>query len=128
MYALDSAVVEVQEILYFGHTFAPDGLMPSSDKLRAIMEIRGPQNRTEIQRCMCTVNYLRKFIPNQLGINQMLRQFLQKKMLDIWRKLSSKALMSPKELQLLSVDNSKDALGACILQNGHPNASKSLNK
>ena len=84
IYALDSAVVELQEISYFGHIFAPDGLKPSSDKFRAIIEIPEPQNRTELQRCMCTVNYLGKFIPNQLGINQMLRQFLQKNIAWHW--------------------------------------------
>ena len=53
-------------------------MKPSSEKLRAKMEIAEPQNRTEFQRFMGTVNYLGKFIPNLSGINQPLRQLLQK--------------------------------------------------
>ena len=61
-----------------GHTFGPNGLKPSLDKLRAIMEIQEPQNRTELQRFMGTVNYLGKFTPNLSGINHPLRQLFQK--------------------------------------------------
>ena len=141
----DKCKIGLSEVAYVGHTFGPDGLKPSSEKLRAIMEIPEPQNRTELQRFMGTVNYLGKFIPNLSGINQPLRQLLQKDIAWHWEEAQQQsfdelkraittapvlAYYDEKENIVLSVDSSKDALGACILQNGHPiaYASKSLNK
>ena len=141
----DKCKIGLSEVAYVGHTFGPDGLKPSSEKLRAIMEIPEPQNRTELQRFMGTVNYLGKFIPNLSGINQPLRQLLQKDIAWHWEEAQQQsfdelkraitsapvlAYYDEKEDIVLSVDSSKDALGACILQNGHPiaYASKSLNK
>ena len=141
----DKCKIGLSEVAYVGHTFGPDGLKPSSEKLRAIMEIPEPQNRTELQRFMGTINYLGKFIPNLSGINQPLRQLLQKDIAWHWEEAQQQsfdelkraittapvlAYYDEKEDIVLSVDSSKDALGACILQNGHPiaYASKSLNK
>ena len=141
----DKCKIGLSEVAYVGHTFGPDGLKPSSEKLRAIMEIPEPQNRTELQRFMGTVNYLGKFIPNLSGINQPLRQLLQKDIAWHWEEAQQQsfdelkraitsapvlAYYDEKDDIVLSVDSSKDALGACILQNGHPiaYASKSLNK
>ena len=141
----DKCKIGLSEVVYVGHTFGPDGLKPSSEKLRAIMEIPEPQNRTELQRFIGTVNYLGKFIPNLSGINQPLRQLLQKDIAWHWEEAQQQsfdelkraittapvlAYYDEKEDIVLSVDSSKDALGACILQNGHPiaYASKSLNK
>ena len=140
----DKCKIGLSEVAYVGHTFGPDGLKPRSEKLRTIMEIPELQNRTELQRLMGTINYLGKFIPNLSGIKQ-LRQLLQKDIVWHWEEAQQQsfdelrraittapvlAYYDEKEDIVLSVDSSKDALGACILQNGHPiaYASKSLNK
>ena len=137
--------IGLTEVAYVGHVFGPDGLKPSEEKIRAILEIPGPRNKKELQRFMGTVNYLGKFIPNVSGINQPLRQLLEKDVAWHWEDAQKKSFKElkkaittapvlkyydEKEDIVLSVDSSKDALGACILQNGHPiaYASRSLNK
>lgn len=137
--------IGLSEVAYVGHTFGTEGLKPSSEKVRAIMEIPEPRNKKELQRFMGTVNYLGKFISNLSGINQPLRQLLEKNVEWHWEDSQKKSFNELKKaittapvLQfydenedvLLSVDSSKDALGACILQNGHPvaYASRALNK
>ena len=137
--------IGLSEVAYVGHTFGTEGLKPSSEKIRAIMEIPEPRNKKELQRFMGTVNYLGKFISNLSGINQPLRQLLEKNVEWHWEDSQKKSFNELKKaittapvLQfydenedvLLSVDSSKDALGACILQNGHPvaYASRALNK
>ena len=141
----DKCKIWLSEAAYVGHTFGPDGLKPSCEKLRAIMEIPEPQNRTELQRFMGTVNYLGKFISNLSGINQPLRQLWQKDIAwhleeaqhqsfdELKRAITTAPVLAyydEKEDIVLSVDSSKDALGACDLQNGHliAYASISLNK
>ena len=42
----DKCKIELSEVAYVGHTFGPDGLKLSSEKLRVIREIPEPQNRT----------------------------------------------------------------------------------
>ena len=98
-----------------------------------------------IRRFMGTVNYLGKFIPNLSRTNQPLRQLLEKDVAWQWEEAQKESFKELKkaittapvlkyygenEDVVLSVDSSKDALGACILQNGHPiaYASRSLNK
>ena len=137
--------IGLTEVAYVGHVFGPDGLKTSEEKIRAILEIPEPRNKKELQGFMRTVNYLGKFIPNLSGINQPLRQLLEKDVAWHWddaQKKSFKELKKAittapvlkyydeKEDVVLSVDSSKDALGACILQNAHPiaYASRSLNK
>ena len=44
----DKCIIGLSEVSYVGHTFGPDGLKPSPEKLRAIMEIPQPQNRTDL--------------------------------------------------------------------------------
>ena len=137
--------IGLTEVAYDGHVFGPDGLKPSEEKICAILEIPEPRNKKELQRFMGTVNYLGKFIPNLSGINQPLRQLLEKDVAWHWEDAQKKSFKElkkaittapvlkyydEKEDIVLSVDSSKDALGACILQNGHPiaYASRSLNK
>ena len=70
--------IGLSEVAYVGHMFGPDGLKSSEEKIRAILEIAEPKSKKELQRFMGTVNYQGKFIPNLLGINQPLRQLLEK--------------------------------------------------
>ena len=94
---------------------------------------------------MGTVNYFGRFIPNLSGINKPLRQLLekdtewhweesqQKRFNELKRAITTAPVMKYYDVNediVLLVDSSKDALGACILQNGHPIAcnSRSLNK
>ena len=137
--------IGLTEVAYVGHVFGPDGLKPSEEKIRAILEIPEPRNKKELQRFMGTVNYLGKFIPNLSGINQPLRQLLEKDVAWHWEDAQKKSFKElkkaitrapvlkyydEKEDIVLSVDSSKDAIGACVLKNGHPiaYASRSLNK
>ena len=134
--------IGLSEVAYVGHIFGPGGLKPSEEK---ILEIPEPKNKKELQRFMGTVNYVGKFIPNLSGINQPLRQLLEKDVAWHWEdaqketfKELKKAITTAPVLKyydenedvVSSVDNSKDALGACVLQNGYPiaYASRSLNK
>lgn len=37
--------IGLSEVAYVGHTFGPEGLKPSSEKVRTIMEIPEPRNK-----------------------------------------------------------------------------------
>ena len=60
--------------------FVPDrhGIHPSPAKVQAILDVRDPQNRSELQSFLGLVNYYRKFIPNMSTLVSPLNQLLSK--------------------------------------------------
>jgi hypothetical protein len=49
------------EIKFLGHVVSGSGIKPDLDKVKAIMEIKPPLNKTEARRFTGMVNYLSKF-------------------------------------------------------------------
>ena len=141
----DKCKIGKERISYVGHTFGPNGLEISQEKVRAVLEMPEPTNKTELQRFNGVVNYLGKFIPNLSSVNKPLRQLLEKDVEWHWTKTHQdsfeslkKAISTAPVLKFynphaeieLHADASKDGLGACIIQGGRPiaYASRALNK
>lgn len=115
------------------------------EKVKAIKQLRVPENKTELQRLLGMVTYLTKFIPNLSAITQPLRKLLEKDSEFIWtdhqtksfqkikQALSSTPVLryyNVKEDVTLQADASSYALGAALLQGSQPvaYASSSLTK
>lgn len=47
---------------YFGHTVSEYGISPSPEKIKAISNLKAPENVTELQRVIGMVNYLGRFV------------------------------------------------------------------
>ncbi len=134
----------VPEVKYLGHTFSKDGLKPDEDKVKAIVEMKTPQNVKELERFLGMITYVSKFVPNVSQLTSPLRELLKKNNAWTWNDVHEKTfndlkkiLMEKPVLQFfdmkspitLSVDSSKDGLGAVLLQHNLPvaYASKALN-
>ena len=59
----DKCKVKVREVGYVGHLLTAEGLKPDPEKIRAIVEIKTPENVKDIQRFLGMVRYLSKFVP-----------------------------------------------------------------
>lgn len=133
-----------QEIRYLGHFFSTQGIKVDPTKIEAITNMPIPTNLTELQRFMGMVNYLGSFIPNLSKESSLLRQLLSKTNEWIWTEKHETEFKTLKDLLCsapvlcyydpakeiyMSVDASKDALGAVICHDKHPiaYASASLN-
>ncbi|XP_060873973.1 uncharacterized protein K02A2.6-like [Metopolophium dirhodum] len=125
------------------HEITNEGVKPDYNKIKTIKELKPPENKEALQRILGVVNYVGKFLPNVAQINAPLRELIKKDVIFEWTKLHSDALDKLKEMLIsepvlqyydsklpltLSVDASKDGLGAVLLQNNLPviYASKSL--
>ncbi|XP_008179138.1 uncharacterized protein K02A2.6-like [Acyrthosiphon pisum] len=125
------------------HEITNEGVKPDYNKIKTIKELKPPENKEALQRILGVVNYVGKFLPNVAQINAPLRELIKKDVIFEWTKLHSDALDKLKEMLVsepvlqyydskipltLSVDASKDGLGAVLLQNNLPviYASKSL--
>ena len=135
----------VSEVKYVGHILSGKGIKPDPDKVEAIRQIPAPTNSRELSRFLGMLTYLAKFIPNLSSRNPNLRNLLKKDDLWLWTEKHEKEFNELKDLLskapllqfydhnkaiVLSVDASKDGLGAVLLQDNAPvaYASKSLSE
>lgn len=121
----------VNEIKYLGHIFSEKGISPDMNKVKAIKDIPQPQNVKELQRFMGMINYLGPFIEGLANKNINLRNLLKNNTEYKWLPEHEKEFNNLREIIsdtpvlqyfdlnkpiVLSVDSSKNALGAVLLQ------------
>jgi hypothetical protein len=120
----------VQEVDYVGHRLTKDGVKPTAERIKAITELKEPENFAELETVLGMVSYVAKFIPNLSEINAPLREL--KKAEDWkWDEKHSKAYQKIKDALtktpvlkyydvdkavLISVDASSKGLGAAVIQ------------
>lgn len=131
----DKCVICAHEIKFLGHVFNSQGVLPDPTKVETICSMQPPKNVKELQRFLGMVNYLGSFIPNLSSQTTNLRQLLKKDVLWYWSTVHGTEFNKLKNLLCnapiltyynankpltLSVDASKDALGAVILHDKNP--------
>lgn len=139
----DKCKFSVEEVKYLGHVFSKVGIKLDDDKVKAISDMKTPKTVSELETFLGMITYVSKFIPNVSQITNPLRELIKGKNLWRWEKEQNDAfeklksiLISKPVLQyfdantpvVLSVDASKDGVGAVLLQNNLPviYASKAL--
>lgn len=135
----------VKEVEFLGYIFSQDGVKVNTERVEAINKMPSPQNIKELQRFLGMVNYLGSFIKNLSEKTQLLRDLLKKNVPWQWdenyqkcydelkQAISSTPVLAHYDTNtplVLSVDSSKSAVGAVILQNNKPVAysSRTLTK
>ncbi|XP_030039191.2 uncharacterized protein K02A2.6 [Manduca sexta] len=131
------------EVAYIGHIFNKEGIAPDKSKVEAIIDMPRPENVKDLQRYLGMINYLGSYIPNLAQETSVLRDLLKKQNIWQWtdnhesqfKKLKQLICQSPvlvhydvKKPIRMSVDASKNAVGAVIFHGKNPIAysSKSL--
>ncbi|GFW63934.1 retrovirus-related Pol polyprotein from transposon 17.6 [Trichonephila clavipes] len=120
---------------YLGHVLSDEGIKPDPKKNRAIEEFATPNCKEDLQRFLSMVTYLAKFTPHLSNLTYNLKQLLKKDSVWIWDtnterdfELVKQAIMKSPCLKYfngnkaitVSVDASKNRLGAVLLQEGQP--------
>ncbi|GFV60024.1 transposon Tf2-6 polyprotein [Trichonephila clavipes] len=121
-------------INYLGHVLSDEGIKPDPKKIRAIEEF-ATLNCKDLKRFLGMVTYLAKFTPHLSNLTHNLRQLLKKDSVWIWDtnterdfELVKQAIMkfpclkyfNGNKAVTVSVDASKNGLGAVLLQDGQP--------
>ena len=125
----------VNEVKYLGHIFNKDGMKPDPEQVKAILSLQNPSNKKELQKILGMINYLRNFIPNMAETTAPLRELLKTSVQFDWLPIHTQALnelknkvskapvlanFDSKKQIILQCDSSKNGLGCCLLQDGHP--------
>lgn len=141
----DKCKIDVQQLKYLGHIISKDGITLDDSRIKAIVSMKSPKDRKELERFLGVINYVSKFIPNFQNLFSPLRSLLKKDVNFIWLEQHERVFNELKKILtekpvlqffdeklpvVLSVDSSKDGLGAVLLQNGLPvaYASKALSE
>ena len=124
--------IGMSEVNYVGHRITGDGLKPTEERVKAIVDMKAPENIKELEAVLGMIAYVAKFIPMLSELNAPLRALKQQ---DEWywtgveqaaydnikKELTSNRVLkyyNVKAPVLLSVDASTKGLGAAIIQDG----------
>ncbi|GBN46208.1 Transposon Tf2-6 polyprotein, partial [Araneus ventricosus] len=79
----------VPEVKYLGHVFNVAGMRPDPERVKAVVELKEPKNKLELQRVLGMLNYLRRFVPHFSTKTAALRELLKQKVEWQWLGLHS---------------------------------------
>ncbi|KAL7876961.1 hypothetical protein SRHO_G00036040 [Serrasalmus rhombeus] len=131
----DKIQFKVDTVKYMGHVITAAGQRADDAKIKAIVDMPTPDDKQSLQRLVGMTKFLAQYIPNEASLTAPLRQLLKKDTVWQWCPHHSAALKTLKETLTqtpvlryfdhkmpltLQADSSKDGLGACLLQEGHP--------
>lgn len=133
----------VSEVKYVGCRISGQGIKTDEDQVKAIVDLPTPTNKHDVMRLLGMAKHLGQYIPNLSKVTAPLRDLTKQDNLFEWSDIHEKSLSSLKEMLInapvlgifdsskpltVQTDASKDGLGACICQDGHPlaYASRSL--
>ena len=57
-----------REVKYLGHVLTADGIRIGEDRIKAIVNLPTPETIEELRSVLGMVNFVRKFIPDLVGI------------------------------------------------------------
>ena len=93
----DKCAFMLPAVEYLGHVISEEGLKPTADKVRALVEAPVPKDVSQLQSFLGLVNYYAKFLPNLSSALAPLNQLLQKSRKWSWGSSQAKAFQAAKE-------------------------------
>ena len=122
---------KASEVTFFGNIYSKHGVTPDPKKVEAIVKLKEPTNKQELQTFLGMITYLAAYIPRLSDYTHNLRQLLWKDADFQWHTEHQEAFQNLKDLissanalqyfdptkpTIVQVDASLNALGAALVQ------------
>jgi len=106
------------EVTYVGHRSDEEGLHPTEDNIKAILQVSAPKSIIELRAFLGLLNYYGKFLPNLSTVLAPLHKLLWSHTRWFWNAEQSKAFKDAKDLLhsprvLVHYDNSRPLVLSC---------------
>ncbi|XP_072384499.1 uncharacterized protein [Diabrotica undecimpunctata] len=111
---------KLSSVKFLGQIYSKQGVELNQVYVKPILEMPTPDNKSDLMRLLGMAKFLGKFVPNMSKVTAPLRELTK---LDVpWHWTASPVLtfFDPSKEIEIETDASKDGLGACLLQGGHP--------
>lgn len=120
-----------REIRFLGHKLSAEGVSPSDDKVKSILQFRAPTSKEELRSFLGLVTYVSRFIPNLASMNAPLRDLLKRESNFRWEAEHQRSFdrlkkaigavhhlgyYDPMDRTLVVTDASGSGLGAVLIQ------------
>lgn len=124
-----------KSVKFMGQIYSKDGIKLNQNYVEAILKLPRPESKSDLLRILGMAKFLGKFVPNMSKITSSLRDLTkienefnwldihEKSLNELKHLLTSAPILSffdPSKNVEIETDASKDGLGACLLQDGHP--------
>ena len=122
-----------QKVVYMGHVITSDRPQAVPDKIKTILNMPIPTDKKAVQSFLGMTNYVQR--TGLADATKPLKDLLKKESVFMWDQSHDKALNEVKSIltkapvrkyfsqqkkSVLQCDASKDGVGACLMQDGHP--------
>ena len=94
----DKCEFMVDQVVYMGHLLDKDGIHPTDEKTRSVMEAPAPKNVSELKSYLGLLNYYGPFLPNLSSVVHPLNKLLRKDTKWEWSESCEKAFLASKKL------------------------------
>ena len=127
----EKCAIRVRQCTIFGHIISPDGILPLDSRVRAVLEMKTPEDVVALRSFLGSVNYHMRFLPHLAQKTELLRGLLRHDSDGVWSDAHTAAfediktalasppvlaVYDPKKPTRVTSDSSLTAMGAVLEQ------------
>lgn len=92
------SVYSTTEVVFLGHCVSNEGIRPTNERVKAILELQAPSSVTELRSLLGLINFVGRFVRNLSSLTFHMRELLHKDSCFKWTSAHDKELKNVKSI------------------------------